>query len=400
MKITYINTRYWPAIGGGENLLRSIAKGLSEKYQVQVITIFNENRNDTVANVCVFAPAILPYSDNKIKVYSLNPSFLERLKASVSLFYYTPKFRRWFYEPLLEYSIKVFHATYRDKLKEIIRGSDIVHSFTAYHLGYSCLKISKELNLPFVITPLIHPGQYGTEKINIDICKKADAVCALLETEKRFYIDSGIDKDKISIMGSLPNIGRPKFKEELIKKYNLENKNVITFLGRKAAYKGIKELQQAAKIVFRKFPDSVLFLIGPHEKDTFILKDNRIIDIPSFSDVDYKTSFIALSDVICLPSKYEILPTVILEAWAFKKAVVASDIENHKCLIEDKKDGLLVEPTAEKIADALARIIMDSDFKKRLGEAGWQKLMDRYAQEKILSKITELYIRLKKSNKQ
>ena len=58
---------------------------------------------------------------------------------------------------------------------------------------------------------------------------------------------------------------------------------------------------------------------------------------------------------------------------------------------------MLVEPTAKDIANALIKIINDSDLKKRLGEAGWQKLMDRYTQEKTLSKITELYTSLKSS---
>lgn len=396
MKITYLNTRYWPAIGGGENLLRSIAKGLSKEHQVCVVSIFNENRDATVADVCVFAPNIPPYDDDNIKIYPLSPNFFERIKASSSLFYYTPKFRRWFYESLLKHSIKVFYNVYKDKLEKIIRDSDIVHSFSAYHLGYCSLKIAKQLNMPFVITPFVHPGHYGTERVNIDICKNADAVCALLETEKNFYMAKGIDKNKIFVMGSLPVIDTPKFKEKLINEYNLENKNVITFLGRKAAYKGVKELQDAFCIVLKSFPNTVLFLIGPHEKDTYIMKDKRIINIPSFSDIDYKTSFIALSDIICLPSKYEILPTIILEAWAFKKAVVASDIENHRCLIENEKDGLLVKPTAEGIADSLIKIINDEDLKKRLGEMGWKKLMNTYTQEKVLGRLIDLYTSLKK----
>ena len=74
------------------------------------------------------------------------------------------------------------------------------------------------------------------------------------------------------------------------------------------------------------------------------------------------------SSALVLPSRSEGMGRVVVEAFCRGRAVVASRVGGIPDLVQDGKNGLLVEPgDLDALADALIRILTDRELAERLG---------------------------------
>ncbi len=97
-------------------------------------------------------------------------------------------------------------------------------------------------------------------------------------------------------------------------------------------------------------------------------------------------------DVMVLPSLWEGLPYVLLEAAALAKPVVTTSIDGIMELIEDEKSGLLVPPgDPKKLAQAVIRMLRDRNLAARLGERFRDEVVQTYTLEKMVDRIQRLY---------
>lgn len=103
----------------------------------------------------------------------------------------------------------------------------------------------------------------------------------------------------------------------------------------------------------------------------------------------------AQAAVVTLPSLGEGLPTVLIEAAACGRAIVATDVPGCREVVENCVNGLLVppnDPTA--LAQALARLLDDTALRKRMGAAGRRRVEAQFADRLIITQIAEVYLRL------
>lgn len=85
------------------------------------------------------------------------------------------------------------------------------------------------------------------------------------------------------------------------------------------------------------------------------------------------------SDIFVLPSLYEGVPTVCIEAMSMEIPCVAPAITGIPELMQDGVEGVLYPPGDEEaMAGAIERLIMDPDLRRRIGEAGRRKALARY----------------------
>ncbi len=99
-----------------------------------------------------------------------------------------------------------------------------------------------------------------------------------------------------------------------------------------------------------------------------------------------------LSDASVSASRIEGLPFQIMEAMACGLPVVASRIKGHEDLIEPGINGLLFDfDDQDEFCGAIRQLYEDQDLRKRMGEAGQEKI-ERYRLEKVLlENIKKLY---------
>jgi phosphatidyl-myo-inositol dimannoside synthase len=93
-----------------------------------------------------------------------------------------------------------------------------------------------------------------------------------------------------------------------------------------------------------------------------------------------------------LPVRFrEGLGVVYLEAMAAGKAVIGSDMGGVREAITHGENGLLLRrDAAEEVADALRALLENPDLRKRMGERGRQRVMERHAWPTIAARYLEI----------
>ena len=102
----------------------------------------------------------------------------------------------------------------------------------------------------------------------------------------------------------------------------------------------------------------------------------------------------AVLDISVLPSFYEGMGRVVLEAMAAGKPVVASRVGGLTELVEDEVTGYLVPPgDVDALAGRLETLVSDSSLRRRMGEQGSRKIGEQYSSDKMVEMIHEVYRR-------
>ncbi len=188
---------------------------------------------------------------------------------------------------------------------------------------------------------------------------------------------------------------KPRFKDkDIIKKYDLQGKKVILFVGAldKAHYfKGLNILIQAVKKI-KDRDDFRVLIVGKGElEETYkSLVDSsglskKIIFVGYISD-NLLPKFYNTADMFVLPSidKSEAFGIVSLEAMSSGVPVIASDLAGVRSVVDKKKTGLLVKPgNVDNLTDMINYLLKHPRIAKEYGKSGREKVLNSYTWEKI-----------------
>ena len=190
--------------------------------------------------------------------------------------------------------------------------------------------------------------------------------------------------------------------EKIVKKYKIpSNKKILGFIGRLDEQKGIipfiKELSKHKE----KFDDSIILLVGngfqeQQIKDTIKKLDLEDLFILTGFQENIK-SFYPIIDVFFLPSIYEGLPMVLLEAMAFKKPVVSMNVGSISEVI-NKDTGILVNSgDYDKFINDLIRLKNSKDLSIKLGESAFSFIERNFNIESYVNKIESRYLKIEQA---
>jgi glycosyltransferase involved in cell wall biosynthesis len=99
--------------------------------------------------------------------------------------------------------------------------------------------------------------------------------------------------------------------------------------------------------------------------------------------------------IAVLPSRREGLPKSLLEAAAFGRPIVATDVPGCREIARQGINAFLVPPdNAEALADAIVRLANDKDLRRKFGEAGRRLVESEYSADRVGADIVALYDRL------
>ncbi|HUB74381.1 MAG TPA: glycosyltransferase family 4 protein [Solirubrobacteraceae bacterium] len=100
-----------------------------------------------------------------------------------------------------------------------------------------------------------------------------------------------------------------------------------------------------------------------------------------------------LADAFVLPTSYESFSLVTFEAAASGLPVLVTPVNGVRELIEDGRNGMLIEPEPETIAGRLRELGADGGLRARLGRAARESAL-AYGVERMVAEHHELYQRL------
>jgi glycosyltransferase involved in cell wall biosynthesis len=96
--------------------------------------------------------------------------------------------------------------------------------------------------------------------------------------------------------------------------------------------------------------------------------------------------------LLWLASSYEGLPNVVMEAMSVGVPVVATDISGNRDLVTHGVNGFLT-PVGDRagLARFAHKILEDPALRRRLGEAGRQRVLTEFSVERMIAKHIALY---------
>ncbi|KTD06809.1 glycosyltransferase family 4 protein [Legionella jamestowniensis] len=308
------------------------------------------------------------------------------------------------------------------KLIRIFRSQkfDIVHSNTP-KAGLLCAIAAKISSVPIrlhTFTGQTWVTMSGFKKLIVKTC---DKLIGMLNTH--CYADSPsqcsfliqnkvINSRKISVLGigSLAGVNIARFNpnnyteadRKQIRNSVKVNQNdlVLLFVGRITKDKGIFELIKAFGEIIKNRNEISLLVIGPFEQD--IEQEIRALALQCAGDkiifpgfCSEPENFIAIADILCLPSYREGFGTVVIEAAAMGVPTVGTNIYGLTDAIVDGETGLLVEPrNVEQLTAALEKLVSDDKLRKKMGQNAQKRAVNEFDSNKFGTLVVDEYEKL------
>jgi glycosyltransferase involved in cell wall biosynthesis len=389
MNILFTLTAYPPSTGGAQYHMHQLARQLSSRHSVQVVTQWDTNRTDWLLGTTLRAPSpAYEYGIDGIPVQRISLSEdTRRGLIPWVLFYY----------PLQGMALKYISAALAKEIEPMAESVDLIHNCRIGRegLSFASYQVAQQHDLPFVLTPVHHPRWSGwLHRYYLNLYRKADAIIVLTESERSLLSSLGVAEKRLFVTGIGPILSQNEDAMRFRTAYHLGEDPIVLFLGQKYAYKGIEPLLKAAQLVWQKHPQTRFVFIGPRtnysEKLFENIKDNRLLELGTV-DLDTKTDAIAACTLLCVPSTQESFGGVYTEAWSLGKPVIGCDIPAVAEVISHGKDGFIVKQESDSIAKYIYTLISDPAMCESMGEAGRLKVLNRYSWPRIASLTEEAY---------
>jgi len=287
-----------------------------------------------------------------------------------------------------------------DDLARAAEDRDLIHNVGREYLD-SSLRVAEELDLPIVLTPLAHPGQFhgGDTPADFERYRRATAITTMTEWERGWYGTHGIDPYRLVTTGMGPNASRSHDGAGFRARHGIPaDAPIVLYIGRRERYKGFIHLLDAADVVWRRHPDTRFVFIGVPGfygavVDEFArYTDERIVEIEK-APSEEKSAALDACTVYAMPSIHETFGIGYLEAWLHGKPVIGGDIPPLREVIAHGTDGLVVPQRVDAIAAAVTSLLDDPALCARMGAAGEQKVRDRWDWERVLDRVEDAYAR-------
>jgi glycosyltransferase involved in cell wall biosynthesis len=175
-----------------------------------------------------------------------------------------------------------------------------------------------------------------------------------------------------------------------------EDRFVVGWIGRMTAVKRLPDVLATFRRLRDRGVEATLCLVGEGpDRDEVEALAQRLGIMRDCLFVGYQREvapYYAFFDALLLPSANEGTPVVAIEALAAGLPVVATDVGGVGDVVEDGVDGFLVAAgDVDALADRLQRLAADPGLRQRLGEAGAERVPERYAVERLVDDMDGLY---------
>ncbi|PHS09990.1 MAG: hypothetical protein COA78_11700 [Blastopirellula sp.] len=239
---------------------------------------------------------------------------------------------------------------------------------------------------------------------------KAEKVCCVSEKLAQFasetlklaspkieVIPNGINLDQFDLAAEL-NSDLPDIFIDPMRK-------VMLCVGRLDIQKGLDWLLKTCPKFMSKLPKWELVFVGEGSERARLLKlaeesefANAIHFLGQRSDVP---RLMKLADLFLLPSRWEGMPNVLLEAMAAKLPVVVTDVEGTRELLGPGSENQLISfGNDQQLADQITLLAGDSELRESLGKSNRARVSDQFSLDQMIYKYDTLYQTCLKSSRQ
>jgi teichuronic acid biosynthesis glycosyltransferase TuaC len=297
------------------------------------------------------------------------------------------------------------YANIRSAVRRLVARKPVhlIHAHSALPCGHAAALLSRDLGIPFVVT--VHgldafstnqvrgyPGKWA-QRLSSWVYRKARRVICVSEKVRSEILQgaapvnttviyNGTDPDRFSAGN--------------------ENGKVVLSVGNLIPIKGHELLLGAIAALQDKHPDVTCDIIGEGPErgrlaalaQELKLEDKvRFLGRRSRSQV---AEAMRTCTVFALPSRYEALGCVYLEAMAAEKPVIGCTGQGIEELIQTGVNGLLIEPDdLDGLSRTLDMLLSNVEMRRRLGRSARHTILHGFALSDQAAQLSQLYRELR-----
>ncbi len=298
-----------------------------------------------------------------------------------------------------------YFLSFEEILKKI--NPDIVHiNCLPFLTSFQAARISKKCGKKTVLQVHGVVGGRGRlfglfqEVYNFTVSRIAlntvDRVICLTSSDAEKTVKYGCPPDKIRI---IPNgVDSFKYRPMDVK----EDDGLLLWCGRFIQQKGLENLIVAFRYAKEKQKRLIKLIMtgdGP-----LLTKIHRQVQKSGLGDHVTFLGCLPREDIpilmnkasiYVLPSLYEGMPYVLLEAMACGTPVVGTDISGITDVINHLQTGLIVPPkNPEALADAIITLLEHESLRKKLSQNARELMVNNYSWNKVVEKVENVYSEL------
>src|SRR5437773_5033977 len=177
-----------------------------------------------------------------------------------------------------------------------------------------------------------------------------------------------------------------------------EDSPVVGKIARLFPLKGHDELMDAAPEIVRCVPTVRFFLIGDGMLQEHLKKRAETLGIlgnfvfAGLIDRERIPEMIAAMDIVVHTSLREGLARVLLQVFEMGKPCVSFDLDGAPEVVIPDQTGFLIKPgDSTGLAAAVRRLLEEPELRRRMGEAGRQRVDPDFRAEVMVQQISEVY---------
>ncbi|MFA5156295.1 MAG: glycosyltransferase [Candidatus Omnitrophota bacterium] len=312
---------------------------------------------------------------------------LERLQIK----FYSVDIRRW--RNLSE--IKKFMGILKEEKP------DIVHSHLFFATRFAA-PLAKLAGIPVVIdtSHLREAWRKGIKRsyfVDRFFYRFVDKIIAVSNAVKSYLVnEKELDEKKIEVIHN--GIDLARFKPSVNRDSPLRGQSLFTIgvIGRLEPQKGHKYFLDAVSLLDGKYDDVKFLIAGDGSLRNELERQAKRLGISERVEfVGYRRDIenvLKEIDLLVLPSLYEGLPLVALEAGAMGKPVIATNVDGSPEAVVNDKTGLIV-PAKDSIAlkEGIEIFLKNRELAKGFGENARRHIEERFDIRKQIDRTEQLY---------
>jgi len=304
---------------------------------------------------------------------------------------------------------------------------DVLHAYFLTQAGFVAAYAGKYLNVPSVVSirgndierAAFDPSRFShvmyalqnASAVTTNATELARKAKAFVNREI-FLVPNGVDtdhfkpKEKIAKMLQTMRLIPPEasgYSHYLGQQHvSMFHQRVIGFVGELREKKGIKTLLSAFARV-NKIRPTTLFIVGEVRQgkdrkffEEFIMPNPGLqIHVTGHMPQKELPRYYSLMDVFVHPSLRDGMPNAVLEAMACEKPVIATPVGGIKDILEDGKNGVIVNVNdADMLAEKILDLLDDSEKRSKLGKNARELVVNNFTPEKELEANLDVYRKL------
>jgi len=390
MNIALLSEKYTPDIGGLAISTERLARLLASAGYAQAVRVFSPTPNPSIKLRAGLLPSekrTLTHSGVSVTRFGAHKRMDDTLVD-------------WFELIVVEHKREPF---------------DVLHAYFLTQAGFIATYAGKYLNIPSVVSirgndierAAFDPSRFSHTMYALQNANAVTTNATELAKKAKAFIDreiilipNGVDTEHFKPMERNELLAETLGLNEGKKKE--ERYSVVGFAGELREKKGLKTLLSAYTLA-NKEQSVALLIVGevrPGEDkqlfDEFKITNPQLpITVTGYISPKDLPAYYSLIDVFVHPSLRDGMPNAVLEAMACEKAVIATSVGGILDVLEDGKNGVIVNVNdVTMLAEKIQELLVNAEKRISLGKNARELIVSRFMPAKELEANLEIYRKL------